>query len=113
MVVVSLRAIITRISLDESFSLSNQPFAAAHSLFYYSDNATQRQRALGPVWLSANDIKFNTGPATDTIDYVATDQNGLTSTSTRTVLIEPSGELPPLRLAVGGQQLKKADHTPP
>lgn len=29
-----------------------------------------------------------TQPATDTIDYVATDQNGLTSTSTRTVIIE-------------------------
>jgi len=28
--------------------------------------------------------------ATDTIDYVATDQNGLSSTSTRTVLIEPA-----------------------
>jgi hypothetical protein len=28
--------------------------------------------------------------ATDTIDYVATDQNGLTSTSTRTVIIEPA-----------------------
>jgi hypothetical protein len=27
--------------------------------------------------------------ATDTIDYVATDQNGLTATSTRTVIIEP------------------------
>ena len=26
--------------------------------------------------------------ATDTIDYVATDQNGLTSTSTRTVIVE-------------------------
>ena len=30
-----------------------------------------------------------TAPATDTIDYVATDQNGLTSTSTRTVIVEP------------------------
>jgi hypothetical protein len=28
--------------------------------------------------------------ATDTIDYVATDQTGLTSTSTRTVIIEPA-----------------------
>jgi hypothetical protein len=28
--------------------------------------------------------------ATDTIDYVATDQTGLTATSTRTVLIEPA-----------------------
>ena len=30
--------------------------------------------------------------ATDTIDYVATDSNGLTATSTRTVLIEPITE---------------------
>jgi hypothetical protein len=29
-----------------------------------------------------------TQAATDTIDYVVTDQNGLTSTSTRTVIIE-------------------------
>jgi hypothetical protein len=28
--------------------------------------------------------------ATDTIDYVVTDQNGLPSTSTRTVIIEPA-----------------------
>jgi len=28
--------------------------------------------------------------ATDTIDYVATDTDGLTSTSTRTVIIEPT-----------------------
>jgi len=31
-----------------------------------------------------------TQAATDTIDYVATDQSGLTSTSTRTVIIEPT-----------------------
>jgi hypothetical protein len=28
--------------------------------------------------------------ATDTVQYVATDQNGLTATSTRTVIIEPA-----------------------
>ena len=33
--------------------------------------------------------------ATDTIDYVATDQNGLTSTSTRTVIIEASPSITP------------------
>ena len=33
--------------------------------------------------------------ATDTIDYVATDQSGLTSTSTRTVLIEASPSIIP------------------
>ena len=38
-----------------------------------------------------NSIQFDTSAAaTDTIDYVATDQSGLTSTSTRTVLIEPA-----------------------
>jgi hypothetical protein len=33
--------------------------------------------------------------ATDTIDYVVTDENGLTSTSTRTVIIEPT-QSPPI-----------------
>ena len=33
--------------------------------------------------------------ATDTIDYVATDQNGLTSTSTRTVIIEAAPSIVP------------------
>ena len=28
--------------------------------------------------------------ATDTIDYIATDQNGLAATSTRTVIVEPA-----------------------
>jgi hypothetical protein len=32
---------------------------------------------------------------TDTIDYVATDQNGLTSTSTRTVIIAASESAAP------------------
>jgi hypothetical protein len=42
-------------------------------------------------------VPFDTSTTTtDTIDYVATDTNGLTSTSTRTVLIEaPSAKLPP------------------
>ena len=36
-----------------------------------------------------SDIVLDTSaPATDTIDYVVTDQNGLTSTSTRTVIVE-------------------------
>jgi hypothetical protein len=38
--------------------------------------------AMSPVQIDTSAI------ATDTIDYVATDQNGLTSTSTRTVIIE-------------------------
>jgi hypothetical protein len=38
--------------------------------------------AMNPVQLDT------TQAATDTIDYVATDQSGLTSTSTRTVIIE-------------------------
>jgi hypothetical protein len=38
-----------------------------------------------------NPIQIDTNQATtDTIDYVATDQTGLTSTSTRTVIIEPA-----------------------
>jgi hypothetical protein len=43
-----------------------------------------------------NPIQLNTTEvATDTIDYVATDQTGLTSTSTRTVLIEASPSIIP------------------
>ena len=38
--------------------------------------------AMSPVQIDTS------AAATDTIDYVATDQNGLTSTSTRTVIIE-------------------------
>ncbi len=38
--------------------------------------------------LVSNIVIDTSQPATDTINYVATDQNGLTSTSTRTVLIE-------------------------
>jgi hypothetical protein len=38
-----------------------------------------------------NPIQLDTSTvATDTIAYVATDQNGLASTSTRTVIVEPS-----------------------
>ncbi len=40
--------------------------------------------------LVSNIVLDTSQVATDTIDYVATDQNGLTSTSTRTVIIEPS-----------------------
>ena len=40
--------------------------------------------AMSPIQIDTTEA------ATDTIDYVATDQSGLTSTSTRTVLIEPS-----------------------
>ena len=50
-----------------------------------------------------SDIALDTSaPATDTIDYVARDTNGLTSTSTRTVIIEsapqslPTTDSPPL-----------------
>lgn len=39
--------------------------------------------AMSPVQIDTTEA------ATDTIDYVATDQNGLTSTSTRTIIIEP------------------------
>jgi hypothetical protein len=40
--------------------------------------------------LVSNIVLDTTGVATDTIDYVATDQNGLAATSTRTVIIEPA-----------------------
>jgi hypothetical protein len=39
--------------------------------------------------LVSNIVLDTTSAATDTIDYVATDQSGLTSTSTRTVIIDP------------------------
>jgi hypothetical protein len=39
--------------------------------------------------VATNPVQIDTSAAaTDTIDYVATDQSGLTSTSTRTVVIE-------------------------
>jgi hypothetical protein len=41
--------------------------------------------------IETNPVQIDTSAAaTDTIDYVATDQSGLTATSTRTVLIEPA-----------------------
>ena len=39
--------------------------------------------------LVSNIILDTSQVATDTIDYVATDQSDLTATSTRTILIEP------------------------
>jgi hypothetical protein len=46
--------------------------------------------------LVSNIVLDTTAPATDTIDYVVTDQNGLTSTSTRTIIIEaPQAQTPP------------------
>ena len=40
--------------------------------------------------LVSNIVLDTTAVATDTIDYVATDQSGLTATSTRAVIIEPA-----------------------
>jgi Domain of unknown function (DUF5011) len=40
--------------------------------------------------LTSNIVIDTSQVATDTIDYVATDQSGLTATSTRTVIIEPA-----------------------
>ena len=45
--------------------------------------------------LVSNIVIDTSSVATDTIDYVATDQNGLTATSTRTVLIEASPSIVP------------------
>jgi hypothetical protein len=42
--------------------------------------------------LNSNIVIDTTQAATDTTDYVATDQSRLTSTSTRTVIIEPVPE---------------------
>jgi hypothetical protein len=39
---------------------------------------------------STNIVLYPSQVATDTIDYVATDQNGFTATSTRIVIIEPA-----------------------
>jgi hypothetical protein len=42
-----------------------------------------------------NPVQLDTSTvSTDTIAYVATDQSGLTSTTTRTVLIEPPSIVP-------------------
>jgi hypothetical protein len=42
--------------------------------------------------LVSNIVLDTTQPATDTIQYVATDQNGLTSTSPRTVIIQAAND---------------------
>jgi len=44
--------------------------------------------------LTSNIVIDTTQPATDTIDYVATDQSDLTATSTRTVIIQPAATSP-------------------
>ncbi len=44
--------------------------------------------------LVSNIVLDTTAVATDTIQYVATDSQGLTATSTRTVLIEPAAPPP-------------------
>jgi hypothetical protein len=40
----------------------------------------------------SNIVLDTTQAATDTVDYVVTDQTGLTSTSTRTVIIQPTND---------------------
>ncbi len=45
--------------------------------------------------LTSNIVIDTTQAATDTIDYVATDQTGLTATSTRTVIIEATSSIVP------------------
>ena len=54
------------------FHFPYEPFTAAHTLFFYADNATQGQRALGPVVI---------------------DRTSLTSTCT--VIIEPASPRAP------------------
>jgi hypothetical protein len=41
--------------------------------------------------LTSNIVIDTSQPATDTIDYVATDQSGLTSKSSRTLIVEAAG----------------------
>ena len=50
--------------------------------------------------------------ATDTIDYVATDPNGLTATSTRTVIIEPAAPATPVLSASSTRPAPAATTTP-
>ena len=45
--------------------------------------------------LTSNIVIDTSQAATDTVDYVATDQSGLTSTSTRTIIIEASPSIVP------------------
>jgi hypothetical protein len=47
--------------------------------------------------LTSNIVIDTSAAATDTIDYVATDQSSLTSTSTRTIVIEAATSSPSLQ----------------
>ena len=49
-------------------------------------------RATPKLTLMSNIVIDTSTTATDTVQYVATDQSGLTSTSTRTVIIDPAGQ---------------------
>ena len=46
--------------------------------------------------LASNILIDTSAAATDTIDYVVADAKGLTSTSTRTVLVQPAASSPPI-----------------
>jgi hypothetical protein len=49
----------------------------------------------GGFLYAISDLYFGeTDLVTDTIDYIATDQNGLTSTTTRTVIVEAPSIVP-------------------
>ena len=45
--------------------------------------------------LVSNIVLDTSAAATDTIDYVASDSQGITSTSTRTVIVEPATDMLP------------------
>jgi hypothetical protein len=46
------------------------------------------EKSMNKQTLASNIVINTTQVATDTIDYVATDQSGLTATSTRTIIIQ-------------------------
>ena len=88
----------------------------AHHVFFAQQHKSIRASPSSPPEHVANDLNFGittyvngtemnpvqldtSEAATDTIDYVVTDENGLTATSTRTVIILPTGqagESPPI-----------------
>jgi hypothetical protein len=61
--------------------------------------------------LVSNIVIDTAAVATDTIDYVVTDQNGLTSTSTRTVIIQPVQPAPTVEAVVATSSPTIADQT--
>jgi hypothetical protein len=86
------------------FHFPYEPFTAAHTLFFYADNATQGQRALGPVVIDRTSLTSTCTviiepasprapqslPITNSPPIGPTDS----ATSTRTVMVEASNSTP-------------------